>query len=158
MVRKQIEDTLRKKQEQKLLRTEPVPLARIPDEVRRPQVAERSETLKKDLEAPKYKADEKQQSIEKMEAAIEQKTELAGPQIKEHYGKWHWKPVEYKGGQGFKYLAGTAEKQGEILAVAVAVPGKYSQTPPSNLRGFCGYMDGYWVLAQNAKTGKRLDI
>lgn len=87
-----------------------------------------------------------------------QEEQVQGPGIKETLGKWKWKKVVYRAGTGFYYLTGSVEKNGELLAVAVAVPGEYSKTPPPNLRGFCGFADGYWILAQNAKTGAKLEI
>lgn len=75
----------------------------------------------------------------------------------DYAGLWEWESISIPG-SGFTYLMGHAQERGKVRAVAVAVPGEYAPTPPPNLTGFSGYVDGYWVLAQNAETGERLGI
>lgn len=79
--------------------------------------------------------------------------QLAGP-----YGPyWQWREVQTPG-QGLSYLLGEAHVDGQIQAVAVAVPGVYAPAPPAHLQGFQLFSNGYWVLAQDAKTGDLIPI
>ena len=76
------------------------------------------------------------------------------PQLGGPYGPyWQWRSVQTPG-QGLSYLLGEARVEGEIQAVAVAVPGMFAPVPPAHLQGFQLFTNGYWVLAQDAKTGE----
>ena len=72
-------------------------------------------------------------------------------------GLWRWRRVTSRESD-YSYLMGEVEQDGRIVAVAVAVPGTYSPSPPSNLQGFHAYRDGHWILAQDAATGEIIDI
>ena len=80
------------------------------------------------------------------------------PQLRGPYGPyWKWREVQTPG-QGLSYLLGEAYMEGEIKAVAVAVPGTYAPAPPAHLQGFQLFTNGYWVLAQDAETGELISV
>ena len=95
---------------------------------------------------------------EKANEPKREETVIPGPVLGGAYaGQWHWQRVETTGTGGY-YLLGCVERQGVPIAMAVAVPGEYAPQPPAYLQGFSLYRDGYWVLAQDAETGRTLVI
>ena len=112
-------------------------------------------------QALRDEADLMEESFIQQEKANEPKKEetvTQGPVLGGAYaGQWHWQRVETTGTGGY-YLLGCVERQGVPIAMAVAVPGEYAPQPPAYLQGFSLYRDGYWVLAQDAETGRTLVI
>lgn len=71
-------------------------------------------------------------------------------------GPWHWQRVEST--ETFSYLLGQLpDDSGAPKAVAVAIPGEYAPAPPAYLQGFTFHRQGYWVLIQDAKTGRVME-
>ena len=112
-------------------------------------------------QALRDEADLMEESFIQQEKANEPKKEetvIQGPVLGGAYaGQWRWQRVETTGTGGY-YLLGCVERQGVPIAMAVAVPGEYAPQPPAYLQGFSLYRDGYWVLAQDAETGRTLVI
>ena len=112
-------------------------------------------------QALRDEADLMEESFIQQEKANEPKKEetvIQGPVLGGAYaGQWRWQRVETTGTGGY-YLLGCVERQGMPIAMAVAVPGEYAPQPPAYLQGFSLYRDGYWVLAQDAETGRTLVI
>ncbi len=72
-----------------------------------------------------------------------------------------WIKIEYA--KNKFYAVGIIYDNGEPLYVCYGVPAKYSASPPKNFSEYCSFIplsvfdlcgDGYWVLYQNATTGK----
>lgn len=112
-------------------------------------------------QALRDEADLMEESFIQQEKANEPKKEetvIQGPVLGGAYaGQWRWQRIETTGTGGY-YLLGCVERQGVPIAMAVAVPGEYAPQPPAYLQGFSLYRDGYWVLAQDAETGRTLVI
>lgn len=112
-------------------------------------------------QALRDEADLMEESFIQQEKANEPKKEetvTQGPVLGGAYaGQWRWQRIETTGTGGY-YLLGCVERQGVPIAMAVAVPGEYAPQPPAYLQGFSLYRDGYWVLAQDAETGRTLVI
>ncbi len=71
-------------------------------------------------------------------------------------GQWQWQRVESTA--AFSYLLGQLpDESGAPKAVAVAIPGEYAPAPPAYLQGFTFHRQGYWVLVQDAKTGRVME-
>lgn len=72
----------------------------------------------------------------------------------------HWYKVTYPLSRGkWHYLLGEIYQNNKMVLKAVAVPGKYSMTSPSWLKGFDTFLiskenqAGYWLLFEDAQTG-----
>ena len=61
------------------------------------------------------------------------------------------------------YVVGVIFEQKKEKYICYGVPAKYSKTPPKELDGFCSFIplsvfdmfgDGYWIMFQDADTGK----
>ena len=125
-----------------------------------PEKTEPEQTVSPE-QALRDEADLMEESFIQQEKANEPKKEetvTQGPVLGGAYaGQWSWQRVETTGTGGY-YLLGCVERQGVPIAMAVAVPGEYAPQPPAYLQGFSLYRDGYWVLAQDAETGRTLVI
>lgn len=125
-----------------------------------PEKTEPEQTVSPE-QALRDEADLMEESFIQQEKANEPKKEetvTQGPVLGGAYaGQWRWQRVETTGTGGY-YLLGCVERQGVPIAMAVAVPGEYAPQPPAYLQGFSLYRDGYWVLAQDAETGRTLVI
>ena len=125
-----------------------------------PEKTEPEQTVSPE-QALRDEADLMEESFIQQEKANEPKKEetvTQGPVLGGAYaGQWRWQRVETTGTGGY-YLLGCVERQGVPIATAVAVPGEYAPQPPAYLQGFSLYRDGYWVLAQDAETGRTLVI
>ena len=125
-----------------------------------PEKTEPEQTVSPE-QALRDEADLMEESFIQQEKANEPKKEetvTQGPVLGGAYaGQWRWQRIETTGTGGY-YLLGCVERQGVPIAMAVAVPGEYAPQPPAYLQGFSLYRDGYWVLAQDAETGRTLVI
>ncbi len=117
-----------------------------------PEKTEPEQTVSPE-QALRDEADLMEESFIQQEKANEPKKEetvTQGPVLGGAYaGQWRWQRVETTGTGGY-YLLGCVERQGG--------PGEYAPQPPAYLQGFSLYRDGYWVLAQDAETGRTLVI
>ena len=61
------------------------------------------------------------------------------------------------------YVVGVVFEEGQEKYICYGVPANYSKTPPKELDGFCSFIPlsvfdmfgaGYWIMFQDAKTGK----
>jgi len=81
------------------------------------------------------------------------------------FSESEWVRVEYPFSNGQDhYLSGKIYIRGELVATAMAVPGRYAITPPPWLKGFDIYLNemdgtgGYWVLLRDARTGRTTTV
>lgn len=72
----------------------------------------------------------------------------------------HWYKVTYPLSRGkWHYLLGEIYHNNKMVLKAIAVPGKYSMSSPSWLKGFDTFFiskenqAGYWLLFEDAQTG-----
>ena len=65
------------------------------------------------------------------------------------------------------YVVGLIKSQGVEKYICYGVPGKYSKEPPAQLKGYCTFIplsifdltgDGYWMMFQDAASGKCLSL
>lgn len=72
------------------------------------------------------------------------------------WARIHYSPQKY-------YVVGVIYESGQEKYICYGVPAKYSKTPPKELDGFCSFIplsvfnmfgDGYWIMFQDAESGK----
>ncbi len=81
--------------------------------------------------------------------------------LKNHFKDSRWARIYYSSEK--YYVVGVVFEEGQEKYVCYGVPAKYSKTPPKELDGFCSFIPlsvfdmfgaGYWIMFQDAKTGK----
>ncbi len=76
-----------------------------------------------------------------------------------------WVKINYS--ENKYYVVGVIKEFGKEKYVCYGVPDKYSKTPPKELAGYCTFIpksifnafgDGYWIMFQDALSGKCIHI
>ncbi len=77
-----------------------------------------------------------------------------------------WVRVDYDD-NGRYYTVGLIIEDDTVKYICYGVPGKYAETPPQELKGFCQWLpfdaeapggEGYWMMYQDAENGKSVTL
>lgn len=78
-----------------------------------------------------------------------------------HFKESRWAKIHYSSDK--YYVVGVIYEDGQEKYICYGVPAKYSKTPPKELDGYCSFIPlsvfdlfgaGYWIMFQDAETGK----
>lgn len=89
------------------------------------------------------------------------------PQLEEMVENTQWIKVDFASGEVDHYIVGKIFEDGEVTHLCYGIPSAQRGAPPSNLAPFCQWLpqnmenpdqNGYWVMYQNAETGKNVEV
>jgi hypothetical protein len=94
--------------------------------------------------------------LEELFNKFPEETELKKTFLKSRFVKVFYSNTKY-------YVVGVIKENDQIKYICYGVPATYSKEPPKELKGFCSFIplsifsllgDGYWMMFQDAITGK----
>lgn len=89
------------------------------------------------------------------------------PKLEEMVENTQWVKVDFASGEVDHYIVGKIFENGKVTHLCYGIPSAQRGAPPANMAPFCQWLpqnlenpdqNGYWVMYQNAQTGKNIEV